>query len=178
MGPGGPLLGVTKGGLDFLAYGSFNPDRRQLSGFHGISVAHLLCVLAGASTHGGFAARSSVRRSPFHRTTRRGARSSSSQRKEPAAAAGPTLGKRHQADLQPGSQLRHECQQCVGQLTTVLLLRVLGPRTTGFPWPDGLESTLSRQFSTIHIAVGRAQLCVSARFSAMRGAQTLQSQRP
>lgn len=38
------------------------------------------------------------------------------QRKEPVAAAGPTPVQRHQADLQPGSQCRHECQQCVGQL--------------------------------------------------------------
>ena len=47
------------------------------------------------------------------------------QRKEPVAAAGPTPIQRHQADLQPGSQCRHECQQCVGQLTTVLQLRTL-----------------------------------------------------
>ena len=65
------------------------------------------------------------------------------QRKEPADAAGPTSGQRHQADTQPGSQCRHECQQCVGQLTTVLLPRARGPRTTGPLWPDGLESTQS-----------------------------------
>jgi hypothetical protein len=38
-----------------------------------------------------------------------------------------------QADLQPGSQCRHECQQCVGQLTTMLPLRDRWPRTTGPP---------------------------------------------
>ena len=63
------------------------------------------------------------------------------QRKEPADAAGPTSGQRYQADTQPGSQCRHECQQCVGQLTTVLLLCARRPRTTGPLWPDGLEST-------------------------------------
>jgi hypothetical protein len=36
------------------------------------------------------------------------------QRKEPVAAAGRTPGQRHQADIQLGSQCRHECQQCVG----------------------------------------------------------------
>lgn len=70
------------------------------------------------------------------------------QRKEPAAAAGRTPGQRHQADIQPGSQCRHECQHCVEQLTTVLLLRDRGPRTTGPPWPGGLESThSSRRFN-------------------------------
>jgi hypothetical protein len=39
------------------------------------------------------------------------------QRKEPAAAAGRTPGQRHQADIQPGGQCRHECQQCGEQLT-------------------------------------------------------------
>ena len=63
------------------------------------------------------------------------------QRKEPAAAAGRAPAQRHQADLQPGSRCRHECQQLVGQLTTVLLLRDRGPRTTVPPWPGGLEST-------------------------------------
>jgi hypothetical protein len=63
------------------------------------------------------------------------------QREEPVGATGSTLGRRHQADTQTGSQCSHECQPCVGQLTTVLLLRARGPRTTGPFWPDGLEST-------------------------------------
>jgi hypothetical protein len=54
------------------------------------------------------------------------------QRKEPAAAAGRTSGQCHRADLQHCSQCRRECQQCVGQLTTVLLTRDRGPRTTVF----------------------------------------------
>jgi len=66
------------------------------------------------------------------------------QRKEPADAAGRTSVQRHQADIQPGRQCRHECQQCVGQLTTVQLLRDRGPRTTGRLSPDGLESTHCR----------------------------------
>ena len=66
------------------------------------------------------------------------------QRNEPAAAARLTPGQRHQADLQPGSQFPHECQQCVGQLTTELLPSDRGPRTTGPPWPGGLDSTQSR----------------------------------
>jgi hypothetical protein len=81
--------------------------------------------------------------SPFNRP---GARTPAVQRKEPADAAGRTSGQRHQADIQPGSQCRHECQQWAGQLTTVLLLRDRGPRTTGPLWPDGLESTPSRRW--------------------------------
>ena len=63
------------------------------------------------------------------------------QREEPADATRPTSGQRYQADNQTGSQCRHECQQCMEQLTTVLLLRARGPRTTVRLWPDGLEST-------------------------------------
>ena len=48
------------------------------------------------------------------------------QRKEPADAAGPTSGQRHQADTQRGNRCSHECQQCVGRLTTALLLRARG----------------------------------------------------
>jgi hypothetical protein len=62
------------------------------------------------------------------------------QREEPVAAAGRTHGKRHQADIEPSSQCRHDGQQCVGQPTTVLRSCDRGPRTPGPPRPGGLES--------------------------------------
>jgi hypothetical protein len=46
---------------------------------------------------------------------------SAPQCKELVAAAGRTPGQRNQPDIQLGSQFRPECQQSVGQLTTVLL---------------------------------------------------------
>jgi hypothetical protein len=46
---------------------------------------------------------------------------------KPLANGGRTLGKRQDADIQPGSWCRGEGQQCAGQLTTALLLRDRGP---------------------------------------------------
>lgn len=65
------------------------------------------------------------------------------QREEPVDATWRTPGQRHQADIQPRSRCRREDQQCVEQLTTALLPRDRGPRTTGPLWPGGLESTQS-----------------------------------
>lgn len=80
------------------------------------------------------------------------------QHKNPVAAAGRARGQRHQAAIQPGGQCRHECQQCVGQLTNVLLPRDRGPRTTDPPWPGGLKTTPDgRSRSYVRCAIAVAQ---------------------
>lgn len=64
-----------------------------------------------------------------------------SQRLESVVAVGHAIGQRQQVDIQAGGPRRHERQQCVRQLTLMLVLRDLGLRTTGPHWLGGLEST-------------------------------------
>lgn len=61
-----------------------------------------------------------LRRRPSADSADRGYRRAVLQRVELFADGSRTHGKRHEADIQSGSQCRREGQQCVGQLTTVL----------------------------------------------------------